>query len=107
MYEAVCAAILVILLIVWIAAEIRGRMGLRIAFGFALIAFVGHMWYSAELQMAHMEANEQAMFRLMDERFKAADTRTVESAVEVYNHPVPGRFRGFQALDALVGKGNQ
>ncbi len=104
MYEAVCAAILVILLIAWIAAEVRGRKGLRIALGLASIAFVGLMWFSAELRMAHMDAHHQLMFRQMGDSLKAGDTETVKNAVEVYNHPAPGVLREFQALDVLEGR---
>jgi hypothetical protein len=104
MYQAVYCGILVFLLIAWIVAETRGGAWARVPLGLATIAFVGLMWFFAELRMANLEACHQALFRQIGAMVETGEIEKVKHAASAYNNPHPGSLRVFQALDAIEGK---
>jgi hypothetical protein len=77
MYEAICCALMVTLLVAWLIAELRGRARLRITLGLICMGFVGLAWCFAELRIAHLDAVHQGCFRQMGSLLEAGNIERV------------------------------
>ena len=66
MYQIVWFVAIVILLLAWIAMEMRGQAGARVMLGLAVMACIGLSWFFTDLRMVQLDAYHQALFRQMD-----------------------------------------
>lgn len=71
--------------VVWLVAELGGRRGLRLAFGFACIGSLALALFFHTWRNALIEAEYHACMRLLGETLEKGDLEKARKAVVTYN----------------------